>query len=118
LEEPSCQTVRMCLDFSHFWQIGGQASSSHSQYKMWCQKHVLSKCERKFFHIWKKVEGYLEQVENVRPLHFFCHFFCSWNELYGLQLQMKCDQITSLLWIDEAKANIKPIYECRCNEKL
>ncbi len=23
-----------------------------------------------------------------------------------------------LLWIDEAKANIKPIYECRCNERL
>jgi hypothetical protein len=23
-----------------------------------------------------------------------------------------------LLWIDEAKANIKPIYECRCNEGL
>jgi len=23
-----------------------------------------------------------------------------------------------LLWIDEAKANIKPIYECRCNGRL
>jgi hypothetical protein len=23
-----------------------------------------------------------------------------------------------LLWIDEAKANIKPIEECRCNERL
>ncbi len=23
-----------------------------------------------------------------------------------------------LLWIDEAQANIKPIYECRCNERL
>jgi hypothetical protein len=24
----------------------------------------------------------------------------------------------TLLRIDEAKANIKPIYECRCNERL
>jgi hypothetical protein len=23
-----------------------------------------------------------------------------------------------LLWIDEAKPNIKPIYECRCNGRL
>jgi hypothetical protein len=26
--------------------------------------------------------------------------------------------VCCLLWIDEAKANIKPIYECRCNERL
>jgi hypothetical protein len=25
---------------------------------------------------------------------------------------------TCLLWIDEAKANIKPTYECRCNGRL
>jgi hypothetical protein len=29
------------------------------------------------------------------------------------RLQQRC-----LLWIDEAKANIKPIYECRCNGRL
>jgi hypothetical protein len=28
------------------------------------------------------------------------------------------DSVKSLLWIDEAKANIKPIYECRCNGRL
>ncbi len=28
------------------------------------------------------------------------------------------DECCCLLWIDEAKANIKPIYECRCNERL
>ncbi len=36
----------------------------------------------------------------------FSHFGC-------LLLNCCC-----LLWIDEAKSNIKPIHECRCNERL
>ena len=32
--------------------------------------------------------------------------------------EAKRDQICCLLWIDEAKSNIKPMYECRCNGRL
>ena len=35
-----------------------------------------------------------------------------------LMLGVRTIQILCLLWIDEAKANIKPIYECRCNGRL
>jgi hypothetical protein len=32
--------------------------------------------------------------------------------------QMDTAATCCLLWIDEAKANVKPIYECRCNGRL
>ncbi len=32
--------------------------------------------------------------------------------------EISCWNCCCLLWIDEAKANIKPIYECRCNGRL
>ncbi len=41
---------------------------------------------------------------------------CSCLSLYDQLLVLF--MIRCLLWIDEAKANIKPIYECRCNERL
>ncbi len=34
------------------------------------------------------------------------------------QCRQTCDSGGCLLWNDEAKANIKPIYECRCNGRL
>jgi hypothetical protein len=40
-------------------------------------------------------------------------YLCVW-ELFII----KSNQCVCLLWIDETKTNIKPIYECRCNERL
>ncbi len=44
---------------------------------------------------------------------------CFWGS-WGQQHRQRVPSfiIRLLLWIDEAKANIKPIYECRCNERL
>jgi hypothetical protein len=38
--------------------------------------------------------------------------------LFIINRESKSWRLVCLLWIDEAKANIKPIYECRCNERL
>ncbi len=44
-----------------------------------------------------------------------CHgdnWYRYWPIIYNTE------ECCCLLWIDEAKANIKPTYECRCNERL
>ncbi len=42
------------------------------------------------------------------------------EELEPLKIQTRLTNFVfiCLLWIDEAKANIKPIYDCRCNGRL
>jgi hypothetical protein len=49
----------------------------------------------------------------LKIIHIMCRMKGRVDKSMGIIVYCYC-----LLWIDEAKANIKPIYECRCNERL
>jgi hypothetical protein len=62
---------------------------------------------------WDCVQTFLQSYY-VRSLQWMSRSSRSGDDDHDSVVQLSC----CLLWIDEAKANIKPIYECRCNERL
>jgi hypothetical protein len=87
-------------DHKNFWQIAGQTSSSHSQYKLVSQ----SMC----FEIWKKVLSYFkshtlrDQFVRAFIFHFSgSSFFCLCFHISGIPFFfLFSSSQTSVLWIN------------------
>ncbi len=78
-----------------------------------CQRH-----NGKFVHVRLSVSTMVRRCSCVLGAAWFSTSLRSWRVASLTHRTCFTKATFCLLWIDEAKANIKPIYECRCNGRL